>query len=170
MTTAAEVFADAFARIREDVASAVEGVDETTLARRPEGADGVGNSMAWTVWHLSRVQDDHLAEAFGSDQVWPRGWSARFDLPFEESETGYGHTAAEVGAVTASAQLLTGYHDAVTAQTLQLLRGVSNLELDRVLPPTWGEGVTLAERLVSVVGDDMQHIGQVAYLRGLFVT
>ncbi|MBW0106463.1 DUF664 domain-containing protein [Pseudonocardia sp. KRD291] len=168
MTTAAQLLADAFGRIREDVTSAVEGLDEQTLARRPQGAEGPGNSIAWTVWHLSRVQDDHLAEAFGTAQVWPQGWSARFGLPFDDAATGYGQSSTEVAAVRAEASLLTGYHDAVTEQTLRLLDGVTDAELDRILPATWGEGVSLSVRLVSVVGDDMQHIGQAAYLRGLF--
>lgn len=168
MVTAAALLADAFGRIREDVTSAVGSLDEPTLARRPDGAEEPGNSIAWTVWHLTRVQDDHLAEAFGTDQVWPQGWSAYFALPFDDTATGYGHTSSEVDAVRAGAELLTGYHDAVSEQTLRLLDGVGDLELGRVLPPTWGVGVTLAERLVSVVGDNMQHIGQAAYLRGLW--
>ncbi len=168
MTTAAQLLADAFGRIREDVTSAVEGLDEQTLARRPDGAEGPGNSIAWTVWHLSRVQDDHLAEAFGTGQVWAQGWSARFGLPFDDAATGYGHTSAEVGVVRAGAELLVGYHDAVTDRTLRLLGGVTDDELERILPATWGDGVSLGVRLVSVVGDDMQHIGQAAYLRGLF--
>ena len=168
MTTAAELLADAFGRIREDVTSAVDGLDEQTLARRPDGDDGPGNSIAWTVWHLTRVQDDHLAEAFGTDQVWPQGWSARFGLPFTDDATGYAHSSTEVDAVRAEAVLLIQYHDAVTEQTLRLLDGVTDSELERILPATWGEGVSLGARLVSVVGDDMQHIGQAAYLRGLF--
>lgn len=168
MTTAAELLADAFGRIREDVTSAVDGLDEQTLARRPDGAVGPGNSIAWLVWHLSRVQDDHLAEAFGTDQVWPQRWSARFGLPFDDAATGYGHSSTEVDAVRVEASLLTGYHDAVTEQTLRLLDGVADEDLERILDPTWGEGVSLGARLVSVIGDDMQHIGQAAYLRGLF--
>ena len=168
MANAAAVIADAFGRIREDVTSTVEGLDDETLARRPDLGDGPGNSIAWTVWHLSRVQDDHLAEAFGTAQVWKQGWADRFGLPFDDEATGYGQSSDEVGQVRASAETLTGYHDAVTERTLQLLDGLSDDELERVLPGTWGDGITVAVRLISVVGDDMQHIGQAAYLRGLF--
>lgn len=169
MANAAAVIADAFGRIREDVTSAVEGLDEETLARRPDLGDGPGNSIAWTIWHLSRVQDDHLAEAFGTDQVWTTaGWRDRFGLPFDAAATGYGQSSEDVGKVRVGAEELIGYHDAVTERTLELLDGLSDHDLDRVLPGTWGDGITLAVRLVSVVGDDMQHIGQAAYLRGLF--
>ncbi|MDQ4118673.1 MAG: DinB family protein [Actinomycetota bacterium] len=169
MANAAAVIADAFGRIREDVTSAVVGLDDETLARRPDLGDGPGNSIAWTVWHLSRVQDDHLAEAFDTDQVWTSGgWAERFALPFDDAATGYGQSTEEVGQVRARAEDLIGYHDAVTGRTLQLLDGLTDDELERVLPGTWGDGITLAVRLVSVIGDDMQHIGQAAYLRGLF--
>ena len=169
MVNAAAVIADAFGRIREDVASAVEGLDEQTLARRPDVGDGPGNSIAWTIWHLTRVQDDHFAEAFGTDQVWTaQGWSDRFGLPFDDDATGYGQSSDDVGKVRAPADLLVAYHDAVTEQTHRLLDGLTDDDLERVLPGTWGDGITLSVRLVSVVGDDMQHIGQAAYLRGLF--
>jgi hypothetical protein len=169
MANAAAVIADAFGRIREDVTSAVEGLDDETLARRPDVGDGPGNSIAWTIWHGTRVQDDHLAEAFGTDQVWTtQGFSQRFGLPFDDAATGYGHSSDDVAKVRAGAGDLIAYHDAVTERTLQLLDGLSDDELERVLPGTWGDGITLAVRLVSVIGDDMQHIGQAAYLRGLF--
>lgn len=168
MANAAAVIADAFGRIREDVTSAVEGLDDETLARRPDLGDGPGNSIAWTIWHGTRVQDDHLAEAFGTEQVYPDGWAERFGLPFDVTATGYGHTSDDVAQVRASADLLIAYHDAVTERTLQLLDGLSDDELERILPGTWGDGISLGVRLVSVVGDDMQHIGQAAYLRGLF--
>ncbi len=168
MANAAAVIADAFGRIREDVTSAVDGLDEQTLARRPDLGEGPGNSIAWTIWHLTRVQDDHLAEAFGTDQVWKNGWADRFGLPFDDDATGYGQSSDDVGKVRAPAGLLVAYHDAVTEQTLRLLDGLTDDELERLLPSTWGDGITLAVRLVSVIGDDMQHIGQAAYLRGLF--
>lgn len=168
MTSPAELLADAFGRIREDVTHAIEGLDADTLARRPDGADGPGNSIAWLIWHLTRVQDDHVAEAFGTEQVWPQGWSTRFGLPFDDTDTGYGHTSTEVGAVHAGASLLVGYHNAVSSHTRRRLAGLTPDDLDRPMPDTWGPNVSLGERLVSVIGDDMQHIGQAAYLRGLF--
>ena len=32
--------------------------------------DPEANSIAWLVWHLTRIQDDHLADAAEADQVW----------------------------------------------------------------------------------------------------
>ncbi len=93
----AEVLADAFDRIRDEVHAAIEGLSDERLAKRP--AEGT-NSIGWLVWHLLRIQDDHVADVAGVDQVWTaQGWAERFGLPFEPQETGYSHTADEVGRV-----------------------------------------------------------------------
>jgi hypothetical protein len=109
--TSADLLADAFDRIREEVHNAVDGLSKQQLAFR---ADEDANSIAWLVWHLTRVQDDHVSDAAGVEQVWTsRGWAERFGLPFGRLATGYEHNSGEVAAVQVDAELLTGYHDAV---------------------------------------------------------
>ncbi|MER5204983.1 DinB family protein [Streptomyces sp. NPDC002825] len=156
---------DSFGRIREAVHEAVEGLTEEELAVR---IDPDANSVAWLVWHLTRIQDDHLADAFGTDQLWTSdGWADRFGLPFSKRATGYGQTRAQVDAVRAPAELLLDYHDAVHARTGELIRTVTNADLDRVVDTSWDPPVTLGVRLVSVIADDLQHAGQAAYVRGV---
>jgi uncharacterized damage-inducible protein DinB len=156
---------DAYGRIRELVSHTVSGLSVDELGYQPaEGA----NSIGWLVWHLTRVQDDHLADAAGSEQVWTaQDWHARFGLPFEPSATGYGQSAAEVSVVRATAELLAGYHEAVFASTERFLAGLGGDDLARVVDESWDPPVTLGARLVSVLSDDLQHIGQAGYLRGL---
>jgi len=163
--TSAELLLDAFSRIRDEVTSAVQGLSIDQLCYR---ADPAANTIAWLVWHLTRIQDDHLAAAFATEQVWiSGGWSDRFALPFEPTAHGYGHTTEEVGAVRVDAELLSGYHEATHAETAKLLAGVSDSDLDRVVDDRWDPPVTLGVRLVSVIGDDLQHAGQAAFIRGL---
>ena len=126
------------------------------------------NSIAWLVWHLLRVQDDHVADVAGTEQVWTaQGYAGRFGLPFDERATGYGQTAEEVGQVRVAADLLREYADAVTDATLAFLATVGPDDLDRVVDERWDPPVTLGVRLVSVVDDDAQHLGQAAYVKGL---
>lgn len=161
----AGLLVDSFGRIQEAVHEAVEGLTEDELAAR---VDPDANSIAWLVWHLTRIQDDHLAGAFGTDQLWEAdGWRDRFGLPFGKGATGYGQTSAQVGKVRAPADLLTGYYDAVHARTLDLVRSVTNADLDRVVDAAWDPPVTLGVRLVSVIAEDLQHAGQAAYVRGV---
>lgn len=166
--TPAELLADAFARVLDDGLSVLEDLDETALSARPaEGANPVG----WLVWHLTRVQDDHVADVAGTEQVWTAGgFLDRFDLPLDAGDTGFGHTPDQVGLVRAPAALLADYLGATHEATLGFLATVGEQDLDRVVDTRWDPPVTLGVRLVSVVNDCTQHVGQAAYARGLLAT
>jgi hypothetical protein len=161
----ADLLIDAFGRIREVVDSAVDGLTPVQLSWR---ADRDANTVAWLVWHLTRIEDDHVADAFGTDQVWTtQGWAERFALPFDTAATGYGHSSAEVAAVHLDRDALSGYHHDVADRAVELLGGVTDDDLDRVVDERWDPPVTLGVRLVSVLNDDLQHAGQAAYVRGV---
>ena len=164
--TSAELLLDAFERIRGVVHRAVDGLSADDLAWRP-GPDA--NSIAWLVWHLTRIQDDHVAGVAGRAQVYTaEGWADRFGLPFDDTEIGYGQDSEAVAAVRVeSGELLTAYLDAVHQQTTTYVRTITDADLDRVVDRSWDPPVTLGVRLVSVISDDLQHAGQAAYLRGL---
>lgn len=166
MATSAGILADGFERVRGSVRRAVAELSADALNMR---VDAEANSIAWLVWHLTRVQDDHVAEVAGWEQVWPSGgWHDRFGLPLPPADTGFGHSSAQVAAVKVdSPELLTGYHDAVCEQTLRYVGGLTDADLDRVVDERWSPPVTLGVRLVSVFADGLQHAGQAAFLRGV---
>jgi len=160
-----ELMTDALGRVRELVHSAVEGLSDDELAWRP---DPEANSIAWLVWHLTRIEDDHVAHVAGTTQAWVEdGWADRFGLPLPVADHGYGHSPDQVGEVHAGADLLTGYYDAVSARTADYLAGLEPDDLDVVVDERWNPPVTLGVRLVSVVNEVNQHVGQAAYVRGL---
>ena len=160
-----ELLLDAFGRIRETVDAALAGVDDATLLRRPGGN---GSSMAWLIWHLSRVEDAQVASAAGLDQVWTsEGFAARFGLPLSKRDTGYGHTSGQVDAVQAPPELLLEYYDAVHRQTVDFLKTLGDDDFDRIVDTRWDPPVTLGVRLVSTIADCLQHVGQAAYAKGL---
>jgi len=164
--SAKDILIDAYGRIREEVHAAVDGLGPDDLNARPT-ADT--NSVAWLVWHLTRVQDDHIADAADLDQVWlSQGWEKRFGLGLPRQDTGYGHDPRKVAKVRVeSGDLLTGYYDAVHEQTLGFLRGLPAKDFERIVDERWDPPVSLGVRLVSVLSDDLQHVGQAAYVRGL---
>jgi Protein of unknown function (DUF664) len=166
--TSAGLLTDAFGRIRESVTDTLYGLTPQQLTYR---VDVDANPIAWLIWHLTRIQDDHVAAAFGVAQVWSDGgWAARFELPAGSMETGYGHNRVQVAAISeavAAAGLLADYHDAVYEQTVKLVSGITDADLDRVVDTSWRPPVTLSVRLVSVINDDMQHVGQAAFVRGI---
>jgi uncharacterized damage-inducible protein DinB len=164
--TAADLLSDAFGRIQQLVSRTVAALTAEQLAYRPNPE---ANSIGWLIWHLTRIQDDHIADAAGSEQVWTAGgWYDRLGLPFDAGDTGYGHGPEQVGAVRISEpEQLLGYHDAVYQRTSEFVAGLDEKELARVVDASWDPPVTLGVRLVSVLGDDWQHVGQAAYIRGL---
>jgi hypothetical protein len=161
-----DLLTDGFGRVRDLVHEVVDGLDPDALGVRPLNT---GNSIAWLVWHLTRIQDDHLADAGGYQQSYlADGWRERLGLPFDASDTGYGHSTEHVAAVRVpSGDLLTGYYDAVQTRTTEYLATLSPADLDRVVDQRWDPPVTLGVRLISVLGDTLQHAGQAAYVRGL---
>lgn len=164
--TSGDLLVDLFGRIREAVHDAVDGLTPEQLAFR---VDGEANSIAWLTWHLTRIQDDHVAAVADTEQVWVSdGWVDRFALPLDASATGFGHSSSDVGAVLVeSGELLTSYHDAVHHTTIDYVSGLAEHDLGRIVDESWDPPVTLGVRLVSVVADDLQHAGQAALVRGL---
>ncbi len=164
--TSAELLTDAFGRIQETVHEAVDGLTTSQLAAR---LDDDANSIAWLCRHLARVQDDHVAGAFGVPQVW-LAYGKRFELPFPPLDHGYGHSSEQVSQVTVSSgDLLTGYHDAVHEQTVALVAGITDADLPKVVDEGWDPPVTLGVRLVSVISDCLQHAGQAVFIRGILL-
>ncbi len=162
-----ELLQDAFGRVRENVQQICGAVTREQAAYRPTPD---ANSIAWLLWHLTRIQDDHVCGLSGAEQVWTRdGWYERFDLPFDPDAHGYGHSSSEVARVRVEPELLDGYHAAVHAMTVDYVSAVTAVELARIVDRDWDPPVTASVRLVSVLGDCLAHVGQADYVRGLVV-
>ena len=163
---AVAVLQDAYGRLAEAVPAVVDGLDAGALAHRPGPS---ANPIGWLVWHLTRVQDSHVAELLEEEQLWSSGpWASQLGLPPDPSDSGYGHTAEQVASVRPPGPgPLVDYHRAVWARTEGYLATLSDDDLDRIVDRSWDPPVSLGVRLVSIVEDSSQHLGQAAYVRGL---
>lgn len=160
-----ELLRDAFTRLIEHVDDLTDGLADEMADYRPAPN---ANSIAWLLWHSARVQDIQVAHVAGVEQVWTRdGWVDRFGLDLPRDDTGYGHGPDQVAKVHAPAGLLSGYYHAVHKLTLEYLAGVTTGELARVVDTDWDPPVTASVRLVSIIDDCAQHLGQAAYVRGI---
>lgn len=160
-----ELLIDGFGRIREIVHEVLDGLDSESLSFR---ADAAANSISWLVWHLTRVQDDHIAWAGGLEQVWlSDGWEKRCGLPLDPLDIGYGHDSDDVAVVRLDPDLLVGYHDATYDQTTSFISGLTEADMSKIVDRRWDPPVTLATRLISVLTDDLEHAGQAAFVKGL---
>ncbi|MCB0932134.1 MAG: mycothiol transferase [Mycobacterium sp.] len=162
---AREILRDAFTRLIEHVDDLTDGLTDEVSFFRPTGE---ANSICWLIWHSARIQDVQVAHITGIEQVWiSRGWVDRFALDLPRDAHGYGHTAEDVGKVRAPAELLARYYHSVHKMTLEYVAGVTAEELARVVDENWSPPVTASVRLVSIIDDCAQHLGQAAYVRGL---
>lgn len=161
-----DVLTDAYGRLPALVESAVQGLSVAQLRQAPAAG---ANPVGWLVWHLTRIQDHHVSDLLGERQVWVTGdWAGRIGLTADPNETGFGHGPEQIAAVRPEdGRVLVDYHRAVVDRTLAYLRGLRPADLDRVVDENWDPPVTLGVRLLSVLEDDLQHVGQAAYVRGL---
>ena len=162
---AREILRDAFTRLIEHVDDLTDGLTDEVSFFRPTGE---ANSICWLIWHSARIQDvqggSYHRYRAGVDQ---RGWVDRFALDLPRDAHGYSHTAEDVGKVRAPAELLARYYHSVHKMTLEYVAGVTAEELARVVDENWSPPVTASVRLVSIIDDCAQHLGQAAYVRGL---
>lgn len=167
MTTATEILREGFDRVHQALPGLIDDLGAEALLWRP---DAGANPVGWLVWHFCRVQDDHLAKLSGRDQVWlVDGWADRFGLPYDRASIGFGQSAEEVGAFgVTDTGLLLGYQAPVHELTVQVLGSSAVDDLERVVDDAWDPPVTAGARLVSVINDITQHLGQIGYLNGLY--
>ena len=165
LTAAQEILRDSFTRLIEHVDDLTDGLTDDRATYRPTPA---GNSIAWLIWHSARVQDLQICAITKTEDVWTRdGWVDRFGLDLPRNDTGYGHSPEDVAKVKAPVELLSGYYHAVHDMTLHFVKGLSDEDLERVVDRGWNPPVTAAARIVSIIDDCAQHLGQAAYLRGI---
>ncbi|GAA2535831.1 mycothiol transferase [Mycolicibacterium diernhoferi] len=165
MTTAVrELLRDFFTRLIEHVDELTDGLTDEVSSWQPAAG---ANSIAWLIWHSARCQDLQLCDIAGTEQVWTRdGWFERFALDLPPGDIGYGHGPDEVAKVRPPAKLLSGYYHAVHKVTLEYVASIDDGELERIVDDNWDPPVTASARLVSIIDDCAQHLGQAAYIKG----
>jgi Protein of unknown function (DUF664) len=164
-TAARELLRDSFTRLVEHVDGLTAGLTDEVAFWRPTPK---ANSIAWLVWHSARVQDVQVSAIARAEDVWTQQrWVDRFALDLPPHDTGYGHHPGDVSKVCAGADLLAGYYHAVHEATCKFVAALTVADLERVIDRGWDPPVTVSMRLVSIVDDCAQHLGQAAYLAGL---
>ncbi len=159
-----QLITDSFGRVDQVLEKALEELilDDLNLRLRPDC-----NSIGWLTWHLTRAQDRVISDLMGEEQLWVKDkWHAKFNRSPDASDTGYGHSPEDLAEFKSpDVQTLMEYHHAVLERTKRYIINLSETELDREIDhPRFP---TVGMRLVAVISDNLQHAGQVAYLRGM---
>ena len=163
-----QLITDIYERISQELEHALDGltVDDLNQQPRPDC-----NSIGWLTWHLTRVQDRIIADLLGEDQIWIKdNWYAKFNRTPDSKDIGLGDTLEDIVAFRSpDAETLLEYHRAVLEQSKRYITSkLSETELSRAFTiperPNYKNVCTLLMRLIN---DNMQHLGQVNYVRGM---
>lgn len=161
------ILRDALSRIEPPLEQALNGLGSEALLWRP---DPDANSLAWLAWHLTRGQDAQVCALSGAAQTWTEdGYADRFALPYPVDAHGYAMSSAEVAEMKSEdPELFLEYYRATASRTDAYLATLTPEDLDTIVDRHWDPPVTLGARIVSVIDDDVQHVGQMGYIRGLW--
>ena len=162
----AQLYLTTIERSDDDLRRAIVGLTTAELRLQPAGAGS--STVGWLIWHLSRTRDSIVANLSGAITTWEsEGWAEAFDMSTESPPV---FTPQDVHQFDPkSVETLTGYFEAVASATALTIRLLSEDELGRLVPPMrpGRPPMTVAARLAVILNDNIQHIGQIAYLRGI---
>lgn len=163
---AIDILTDMAGRPREAAEALRDSLTPAVLNAHPLGHP---NSVAWLLWHAGREIDIQVAHLSGEDEVWTaQGFRERLALGDAGDGLGYGQSVDEARAIrTDDAAALLDYLDAATETLTGYLLGLSDADLDAVVDENWDPPVTRGVRLVSIIDDAAQHVGQAAYAAGM---
>ncbi|MFC2052490.1 DinB family protein [Chloroflexota bacterium] len=125
------------------------------------------NSIAWLTWHLTRVQDSAISGLMGKEQRWiVEKWYSKFSRNPDPNDRGVGHSSEDVSNFQSpDSKTLLNYYYSVFKQTKEYISKLSTAELEREIDnPRFP---TVGLRLAAMINDNIQHVGQIAYLRGM---
>jgi len=161
-----DLIIDGYGRVLDYLKESLSGLTPADLDWQPKPDC---NSMGWLAWHISRIQDYEIAGLMGAEQLWiTGGWHKKFKRPADPDDIGFGHTDEDV-ATFKSPDVATqlSYHQAVLARTKTYLKSLTVKALARELKEAYEPVPTVAVRIVSVLADNLQHAGEIAYVHGL---
>lgn len=158
-----DVLRDLATRPRDAARALRDSLTDEVLNSHPGGHD---NSPAWLLWHSGREIDAQLAPLAGTDEVWPR-FRDQLGLGELGDASGYGQTPEQARAIVVpDAGPLLAYFEATTDALIAYLDTLTDSDLDDIVDDNWDPPVTRGARLVSIIDDAAQHIGQAAYAAG----
>ena len=163
-----QLIIDFFTRISQELERVLDGLSIDDLNRKPSPDC---NSIGWLAWHLTRSHDRNLSELARKEQLWIKDkWYTRFNRAPDPSETGVGHSSEDMAAFkSADSKTILEYHHAVVELAIQYIdSNLSETDLKRrVKSPTLKNAATVRRRLLGIISEGLQHVGQAAYVRGL---
>ena len=159
-----EFIIDALDKENGFLLDALDGLTPEEAAWQPSPD---ANSIGWTLWHMVRVEDMWI-QFFAQFQteLWESdGWHEKFGLPTRDN--GFGHTAEQVNNFPRLDLVeFLRYRAAVREATLTYLNTLTPEDMETV-PRERRPEMSLGAMFRQIIGEMYQHVGHIAYLRGL---
>lgn len=162
---AVDVYLDAIKRADDNLRRAVEELTVEELRNQPAGSGS--NPIGWLVWHMTRTRDTIVASVTGKQTIWDReGWGAKFGMGGQPPR----FVPEDVHTFDPkSFETMMGYFEAVATQAGQDVGALTDEDMGRLVESTipGRPAQPVSARLGVILNDNIQHVGQIAYLRGL---
>jgi hypothetical protein len=152
--------------LAQRVVEAADSLPELTNAQLNAHPAGHPNSIVWLLWHSGREIDVQLQQLTGNPQAWD---DFKNDLKLGDigDSVGLGHTPDEAAEVTSEDQkTLVAYVGSTVSKLRDYIDTLSEEELDDIIDRNWTPPVTRGVRILSIISDALQHLGQAAYVAG----
>ncbi len=154
-------------RVQQALMGAVDGLTHEELTWRP-GVEA--NSIGFILWHQVRCEDTYIQSLIRQEpQVWvSEKWYQKLNLPENPWDNGNDYTAEQVATFPVpELKDLLSYAEAVRARTVACLKEMPPDKFDEVIQQREFGGINLGKLFSYMLCEITQHIGQIAYLRGL---
>jgi hypothetical protein len=163
-----QMIIEAYQNMFQEIEKVLDSLTVEDLKQRPSpGANPIG----WLIWHCLRSCDRQLGDVILGQQLWiSAGWHKKFNRPPDYSDTGNGHTDAQVDALEIpDIKTLLDYENAIQKPYFKYLESLTEKELDKEYPSSQYPGTTrpVHLRLMGQLAHNYPHLGQAAYVRGL---
>jgi len=126
------------------------------------------NHIDFVVWHMARVEDDWIQRfASRTDTIWQRDhWHEKLGL--SKTCSGFGYTVEQVTTMPLfDFDTLMTYYKTIRQTTFQYLDDLTQEDINKCPQPKRRPGYTIGRMFSHIIVEESQHVGQVAYLRGL---
>ena len=160
-----EIIRMALDEYMKDLLDAVDGLTDEERRFQPTSESF---HIDFAVWHMARTEDGWVHYYSGrTDDVWKRdGWFEKVGLP--KSDEGYGYSAEQVTNMPKfEFKAILNYYEAVRRETNVYLDRIDAETLDHIPHPELLPGYTVGKMFSHVIVEEAQHVGQIAYLRGM---
>ena len=159
-----DILKSQMAEYMESLELALDGLtpEERRFQPTPEA-----NHIDFIVWHMARVEDTLFNRAIlRRADVWERdGWGEK--LGIAEDGNGYRFTAEQARDLpNFSIEKMMEYYRSVRGEIVEYIDSLSEDDLDALPNPRRPE-YPMGETLKHIVVEEAQHVGQVAYIRGI---